>query len=145
MQIYFRVKYSLKPRHMHTLCTMNFFSLYRFTLYQYHESKPHYFQWYSWAGSHRRIITQYNGSIPWWLTLVLYFTSAFFPYTTWYVISRVHTRLLLDKYAYALRHTLFIIDLAHTEFLSSLPSVLTIDTSFDKFIKTYSIKHNFIK
>ena len=56
-------------------------------------------------------------------------SECFFPYATWHVICRVHTRLLLDKSAYALKHTLFIIDLAHTEFLSSLPSVLTVDTS----------------
>ena len=55
--------------------------------------------------------------------------ECFCPYATWNVISRVHTRLLLDRSAYALRHTLFIIDLAHAEFLSSLPSVLTLDTS----------------
>ena len=53
----------------------------------------------------------------------------FFPYETWHILYRVHTRLLLDKSAYALKHTLFIIDLAHTEFLSSLPSILTVDTS----------------
>ena len=53
----------------------------------------------------------------------------FCPYATWHIISRVHTRLLLGKSAYALRHTLFIIDLAHIEILSSLPSELTVDTS----------------
>ena len=53
----------------------------------------------------------------------------FSPYATWHVVSRVHTRLLLDRSAYALRHTLFTIDLAHAKFLSSLPSVLTVDTS----------------
>ena len=30
-----------------TPSTMIFFSLYIFILYQYHEPKPHYFQWYS--------------------------------------------------------------------------------------------------
>ena len=53
----------------------------------------------------------------------------FFPYATWHVIFRVHTLLPLDRSVYALRHTLFTIDLAHAEFLSSLPSVLTVDTS----------------
>ena len=53
----------------------------------------------------------------------------FCPYATYHVLSRVHTRLPLDISAYALRHTLFIIDLAQTEFLSSFPSVITIDTS----------------
>ena len=53
----------------------------------------------------------------------------FFPYATWHILFCVHARLPLDKSAYALRHTLFIIDLAHAEFLSSLPSVLTVDTS----------------
>ena len=53
----------------------------------------------------------------------------FFPYATWNVVSRMHTRLILGKSAYALRHTLFTIDLAHAEFLSSLPFVLNVDTS----------------
>ena len=53
----------------------------------------------------------------------------FSPYVTCHVLSRVHTRLPLDRSAYALRHTLFIIDLAHTEILSSFPFVLTVDTS----------------
>ena len=72
-------------------------------------------------------------SIQWVNTMVvtpgfsLY--ERFFPYATWYVVSRVHTRLPLDRSAYALRHTLFIIDLAQTEFLSTFPSVLTVDTS----------------
>ena len=40
MQIYFRVKYSFNTQtHAHP-CTMIFFSLYRFILCQYHESKP---------------------------------------------------------------------------------------------------------
>ena len=40
MQIYFRVKYSFNTQtHAHP-CTMIFFSLYRFSLCQYHESKP---------------------------------------------------------------------------------------------------------
>ena len=64
----------------------------------------------------------------------------FCPYATWYVITRVHTRLLLDKTAYSLRHTLFIIDLAHIEFLSSLPSVLSVDTS-DLHYLTGSSRH----
>ena len=51
------------------------------------------------------------------------------PYATWHVVSRVHTRLPLDRSAYALRHTLFIIDLENIEFLSSLPSVFSVDTS----------------
>ena len=53
----------------------------------------------------------------------------FSPYATWHVLNRVHTRLPLDRSAYALRHTLFIIDLAQIEFLSSFPFVLTVDTS----------------
>ena len=68
IKIYFREKYSFKLRHLAPtlmICTNNFFSLYRITLFQYHEPKPHYFRWYSWTGSFRRIITQYNGSIPW--------------------------------------------------------------------------------
>ena len=80
IQIHFTEKYSFKLRHLAptpVICTMNFFSLYRFTLFQYHEPKPHYFRWYSWTGSFRRIITQYNGSIQWWLPLVLHFLSAF--------------------------------------------------------------------
>ena len=91
--------------------------------------KLHYFRWYSWTGSHRRIITQYNGSIPWWLPLVLHFMSTFFPYATCHIVSRVHTQLLIDISAYALRHTLFTIDLEHAEFLSSMSSELTVDTS----------------
>ena len=54
----------------------------------------------------------------------------FFPYVTWNVISRMHTRLLLGKSTYALIHTVFIIDLSQTDFLSSFPSVLTVDTSY---------------
>ena len=53
----------------------------------------------------------------------------FCPYATWNVVSRMHTRLPLDRSTYVLRHTLFTIDLAQAEFLSPLFSVLTVDTS----------------
>ena len=36
-------------------------------------------------------------------------------YATWHIISRVHTRLPLDKLAYSLWHTLFITVLAHSK------------------------------
>ena len=54
----------------------------------------------------------------------------FCPYATWHVLNHVHTRLLLDKSAYSLKHTLFIKDLAQADFFSSLPSVHTVDTSY---------------
>ena len=53
----------------------------------------------------------------------------FFPYATCHVISRVHTRLLLEKSAYALRHTLFIMLWHILTILPSLHSVLTVDTT----------------
>ena len=61
------------------------------------------------------------------VTLGFALFERFFPYATWNVVSRVHMRLPLDRSAYALRHTLFIIDLAHAELL---PSVHTVDTSY---------------
>ena len=71
--------------------------------------------------------------IQWVNTMVVTLGFALFerfcPYTTWNLLYRVHTQLLLDKSAHALRRTLLIIDIAHAEFLSSLPSVLTVDTS----------------
>ena len=57
------------------------------------------------------------------VTLGFALFERFCPYATWNVVSRVHTRLPLDRSAYALKHTLFIIDLAHAEFLSSFPSI----------------------
>ena len=64
------------------------------------------------------------------VTLGFALFERFCPYATWNVLSRVHTWLPLDISAYALRHTLFIIDLAHADFFSSLPSVHTVDTSY---------------
>ena len=57
------------------------------------------------------------------------YLECFCPYATWHVISRVHTLLCLDKYTYALRHTLFIMFWYILTFLPSLPSVLIVDTS----------------
>ena len=76
------------------------------------------------GGSLPNTMGQYHGG---YLGFALY--ECFFPYATWHFVFHVHTRLLLDRSAYSLRHTLFIINLAHTEFLSSFPSVLTVDTS----------------
>ena len=45
-------------------CTMIFFSLYSFSLYQYHEPKPHNFQWVSCTKSNRQYNAQYYGLIP---------------------------------------------------------------------------------
>ena len=67
-------------------------------------------------------------SIPRALRFALF--ERFSPYATWHVLNRVHTRLPLDIPAYALKHTLFIMDLVHAEFLSLLPSVHTVDTSY---------------
>ena len=127
---------------------MNFFSLYSFTLYQYHEPKPHYFRWYSWTASHRQIITQYNGSIPWWLPWLYIFRALFpirdlaryFPCAYATLSRQIH--VCLETYSF--HHVL-----AHTD----IPSIITFCThcryirftSFNKFIKTHSIKDNFIK
>ena len=132
------------------ICTMNFFSLYRFSLFQYHEPL---FQYHEPKTTLLPmvfldgVIWTNHYPIQWVNTMVvtpgfaLY--ERFYPYATWHVVFRVHMRLLLDKSAYALRHTLFTIDLAHAEFISSFPSVLTIDTS--DLVHQDIIKHNFIK
>ena len=110
MHIYFRMKYSLKPRNMHTFALWSFSPYIDLafvnTMSQNHTTSNGILGRNQINHTALNTVCQIHGNAP------------------WHVIFRVHTLLSLFKPVYALWHTIFIIALALTGIPFSITSAL---------------------
>ena len=156
------------------ICTMNFISLYRFILFQYHgplfqyhEPKQYHEPSIPWAPfsipwaknyitsdiipgrgyldeSLPNTMGQYHGGYPWFFTLWALFPirdlARCFPCA--YATSPRKIRVCLETYSFHHRSSTYWIHFFIT-FCNFCRYIRF--SSLNRFIKTYSIKHNFIK